>query len=77
VSDIYFDGLIVTGAPFENLPFEEVDYWKELTQVFDLSKTHVYSTLHIFWGEQAGLHERYGVPKHSMTRNLSGVYCQD
>lgn len=50
VRDSYFDGLIVTGAPVENLPFEEVDYWQELTQVFDWSKTHVYSTLHICWG---------------------------
>ncbi|HEM4571943.1 TPA: homoserine O-succinyltransferase [Streptococcus suis] len=77
VRDSYFDGLIVTGAPVENLPFEEVDYWKELTQVFDWSKTHVYSTLHICWGAQAGLYARYGVPKHSMSRKLSGVYCQE
>ncbi|HEM4895339.1 TPA: homoserine O-succinyltransferase, partial [Streptococcus suis] len=77
VRDSYFDGLIVTGAPVENLPFEEVDYWQELTQVFDWSKTHVYSTLHICWGAQAGLHARYGVPKHSMSRKLSGVYCQE
>lgn len=77
VRDSYFDGLIVTGAPVENLPFEEVDYWQELTQVFDWSKTHVYSTLHICWGAQAGLYARYGVPKHSMSRKLSGVYCQE
>ncbi|HEM3717858.1 TPA: homoserine O-succinyltransferase [Streptococcus suis] len=77
VKDGFFDGLIVTGAPVENLPFEEVDYWQELTQVFEWSKTHVYSTLHICWGAQAGLYARYGVPKHSMTRKLSGVYCQE
>ncbi len=76
VKDDYFDGLIVTGAPVENLPFEEVDYWQELVEVFEWSKSHVYSTLHICWGAQAGLYARYGVPKHSMDRKLSGVYCQ-
>ncbi len=73
----YFDGLIVTGAPVENLPFEAVDYWEELTQVFEWSKTHVYSTLHICWGAQAGLYARYKVQKYSMDRKLSGVYCQE
>ncbi|HFI0402562.1 TPA: homoserine O-succinyltransferase [Streptococcus suis] len=76
VKDEFFDGLIVTGAPVENLPFEEVDYWQELTQVFEWSKTHVYSTLHICWGAQAGLYARYGVPKHAMAQKLSGVYSQ-
>ncbi|HFI0037522.1 TPA: homoserine O-succinyltransferase [Streptococcus suis] len=76
VKDEFFDGLIVTGAPVENLPFEEVDYWHELTQVFKWSKTHVYSTLHICWGAQAGLYARYGVPKHAMAQKLSGVYSQ-
>lgn len=76
VKNDYFDGLIVTGAPVENLPFEEVDYWQELEDVFEWSKSHVYSTLHICWGAQAGLYARYGVPKHSMDRKLSGVYCQ-
>lgn len=73
----YFDGLIVTGAPVENLPFEEVDYWQELVEVFEWSKTHVYSTLHICWGAQAGLYARYGVEKHSLPRKLSGIYCQE
>ncbi|HFI0346193.1 TPA: homoserine O-succinyltransferase [Streptococcus suis] len=77
VKDEFFDGLIVTGAPVENLAFEEVDYWQELVQVFEWSKAHVYSTLHICWGAQAGLYARYGVPKHSMARKLSGVYCQE
>ena len=77
VKDGFFDGLIVTGAPVENLPFEEVDYWQELTQVFEWSKTHVYSTLHICWGAQAGLYARYGVPKHAMAQKLSGVYSQE
>ncbi|HFI0834703.1 homoserine O-succinyltransferase [Streptococcus sp. A34] len=77
IKDSYFDGLIVTGAPVENLPFEEVDYWQELVQVFDWSKTNVYSTLHICWGAQAGLYARYGVEKYQMDRKLSGVYCQE
>lgn len=76
VKGSYFDGLIVTGAPVENLAFEEVDYWDELVQVFEWSKTHVYSTLHICWGAQAGLYARYGVPKYTMNRKLSGVYWQ-
>ena len=55
VKDEYFDGMIITGAPVEHLPFEEVDYWEEFSQVIEWSKTHVYSTLHICWGAQAGL----------------------
>ncbi|NQI72038.1 homoserine O-succinyltransferase [Streptococcus suis] len=77
VKDSYFDGLIVTGAPVENLPFEAVDYWSELVSVLEWSKHHVFSTLHICWGAQAGLYARYGVQKHSMNRKLSGVYRQD
>ncbi|MGT2910700.1 homoserine O-acetyltransferase MetA [Streptococcus cameli] len=77
VKERFFDGLIVTGAPVENLPFEEVDYWPELLQVFEWSKEHVYSTLHICWGAQAGLYARHGVNKTSMSRKLSGVYWQD
>ncbi|NQQ31966.1 homoserine O-succinyltransferase [Streptococcus suis] len=77
VKDSYFDGLIVTGAPVENLPFEAVDYWSELVSVLEWSKNHVFSTLHICWGAQAGLYARYGVQKHSMNRKLSGVYRQD
>lgn len=77
IKDRFFDGLIVTGAPVENLPFEEVDYWDELVQVFDWSKEHVYSTLHICWGAQAGLYVRYGVQRHSMCCKLSGVYPQE
>ena len=56
IKDKYYDGLIVTGAPVEQMPFEEVDYWQELTRVFDWSKKHVYSTLHLCWGAQAGLY---------------------
>lgn len=77
IKDRYFDGLIVTGAPVENLPFEEVDYWNELKQVFDWSRNHVYSTLHICWGAQAGLYARYGIKKHSMNCKLSGIYSQE
>lgn len=77
IKDAYFDGLIVTGAPVENLPFEAVDYWPELVSVLEWSKKHVCSTLHICWGAQAGLYARYGVQKHSMDRKLSGVYSQE
>ncbi|NQP31503.1 homoserine O-succinyltransferase [Streptococcus suis] len=77
VKDSYFDGLIVTGAPVENMPFEAVDYWSELVSVLEWSENHVFSTLHICWGAQAGLYARYGVQKHNMNRKLSGVYRQD
>lgn len=77
VKERFFDGLIITGAPVENLPFEEVDYWQELADVLDWSKEHVYSTLHICWGAQAGLYARYGIRKHSLVDKLSGVYKQD
>lgn len=77
VKDSYFDGLIVTGAPVENLPFEAVDYWSELVSVLEWSDNHVFSTLHICWGAQAGLYARYGVQKHNMNRKLSGIYRQD
>ena len=72
----YFDGLIITGAPVENLAFEEVDYWTELCRVIEWSKSHVYSTLHICWGAQAGLYARYGIEKKPLTHKLSGVYPQ-
>ena len=69
--------MIVTGAPVENLPFEAVDYWSELVSVLEWSNNHVFSTLHICWGAQAGLYARYGVQKHNMNRKLSGIYRQD
>lgn len=72
----YYDGLIVTGAPVEQMPFEEVDYWQELTQVFDWSKKHVYSTLHLCWGAQAGLYYKHGVDKVPLSDKLSGIYRQ-
>ena len=77
VRDRYFDGLIITGAPVEHLDFEEVDYWDEFVAVIEWSKSHVYSTLHICWGAQAGLYVRYGVDKQVMDRKLSGIYAQE
>ena len=56
-----YDGLIITGAPVEHLPFEEVDYWEELCEIMEWSKKHVYSTIHICWGAQAGLYYHYGI----------------
>lgn len=70
----YFDGLIITGAPIETLPFEEVDYWDELVAIMDWSLTHVFSTLHICWGAQAALYHHYGVPKHNLDHKLFGVF---
>jgi len=69
-----FDGLMITGAPVETLPFEEVDYWEELCAVMEWSKTHAYNTLHICWGAQAGLFYHYGVDKYELGEKLSGVY---
>lgn len=69
-----FDGLIVTGAPVEQMPFEEVEYWNELTQIFDWSETHVESTFHICWGAQAALYHKYGIPKYDLPRKMFGVF---
>jgi homoserine O-succinyltransferase/O-acetyltransferase len=69
-----FDGLIVTGAPVEQMPFEEVDYWNELTQIFDWAETHVESTFYICWGAQAGLYHRYGISKYDLPHKMFGVY---
>ena len=69
-----FDGMIITGAPVENMEFEEVNYWEELTQIMEWSKTHVTSTFHICWGAQAGLYYHYGIPKYKREKKLSGVY---
>ncbi len=75
VKDRYFDGLIITGAPVEKMEFEEVEYWDELAEIMEWSKTHVHSTLHICWGAQAGLYYHYGIKKHLMDEKLSGVYA--
>ena len=69
-----FDGLIITGAPVERMPFEEVDYWSELCQVFEWSKTNVYSTFHICWGAQAGLYYHYGIPKYDLPEKMFGIF---
>lgn len=69
-----FDGLVITGAPVEHLPFEEVDYWKELQDILDWSESNVYSTFHICWGAQAGLYHKYGIPKHPLTKKMFGVF---
>lgn len=69
-----FDGMIITGAPVENMEYEEVHYWAELTKIMEWSKTHVTSTMHICWGAQAGLYYHYGIPKYERKDKLSGVY---
>jgi homoserine O-succinyltransferase len=72
--ELYFDGLIITGAPVETLPFEDVDYWDERAAVIDYSENHVWSTLHICWGAQAGLYRRYGVEKKPLGKKLFGIF---
>ena len=74
IKDQYFDGMIITGAPVEKLPFEKVDYWEELCQIMEWSKTHVYSTLHLCWGAFAGLYYHYGVPKYVLKKKVFGVF---
>ena len=69
-----FDGMIITGAPVELKEFEEVDYWEELCEIMEWSKTHVHSTLHICWGAQAGLYYHFGIKKKLMEKKLFGVY---
>ena len=69
-----FDGMVITGAPVEQMPFEDVDYWQELCEIMEWSKTHVHSTFHICWGAQAGLYYHYGVPKYDLPQKLFGVY---
>ncbi len=69
-----FDGMIITGAPVENLDFTQVDYWEELSAIMSWTKIHVHSTLHICWGAQAGLYFHYGVEKHTLSEKLFGVF---
>ncbi|MBR4865021.1 MAG: homoserine O-succinyltransferase [Oscillospiraceae bacterium] len=69
-----FDGMVITGAPVENLEFEDVDYWQELCRIMEWSKTNVHSTFHICWGAQAGLYYHYGIPKRQMPEKLFGVF---
>ncbi|HAE62536.1 MAG TPA: homoserine O-succinyltransferase [Eubacteriaceae bacterium] len=74
VKDKKYDGMIITGAPVEKLEFEEVDYWQELTEIMEWSKTHVFSTLHICWGAQAGLYYHYGIKKYSLDKKMFGIF---
>ena len=74
LKDRKFDGMIITGAPVENMPFEEVDYWEELCEIMEWSKTHVHSTFHICWGAQAGLYYHYGIKKYPLDAKLFGVF---
>lgn len=69
-----YDGMIITGAPVEQIPFEEVAYWDELCQIMEWSKTHVYSTFHICWASQAGLYYHYGIAKHNLPQKIFGVF---
>jgi homoserine O-succinyltransferase len=74
VKDQSFDGMIVTGAPVEQLPFEQVDYWEELCEIMEWSKRHVHSTLHICWGAQAGLYYHFGIQKYPLEKKMFGVF---
>ena len=69
-----FDGMVITGAPVELMNFEDVDYWDELCQIMEWSKTHVHSTLHICWGAQAGMYYHYGIPKYPLDEKMFGVF---
>ena len=69
-----YDGMIITGAPVEMMDFEKVDYWNELSEIMEWTKTHVYSTLHICWGAQAGLYYHYGIPKYICEKKVFGVF---
>ena len=74
VKNRFYDCMIITGAPVEHLAFEEVDYWNELVKIMEWSKTHVYSTLHICWGAQAGLYHHYGINKHILPDKVFGIF---
>ena len=69
-----FDGMIVTGAPVEQMPFEEVSYWPEVSSIFDWARTHVTSTLYICWAAQAGLYRFYGIPKYDLPEKMFGIF---
>ena len=75
IKDETFDGMIITGAPVEQLDFEQVDYWDELCEIMEWSKHNVYSTFHICWGAQAALYYHYGIPKVPLEEKLSGIYA--
>ena len=74
VKDAFYDGMVITGAPVEQMPFEEVDYWPELCAIMEWSRSHVYSTFHICWGAQAGLYYHYGIRKIPLEKKMFGVF---
>ncbi len=74
IRDAFYDGMIITGAPVEQLEFEHVDYWQELCEIMEWTKSHVYSTMHICWAAQAGLYYHFGVPKYPLEKKLFGVF---
>lgn len=74
VKDKTFDGMIITGAPVEQMPFEEVEYWQELCEIMEWTKTHVHSTFHICWGAQAGLYYHFGIDKKPLDKKMFGVF---
>lgn len=74
IKDRKFDGFIITGAPVEQMPFEEVDYWDELTRIMDWTKTNVVSTLHLCWGAQAGMYYHYGIDKVQLDKKAFGLF---
>ena len=69
-----YDGMIITGAPVEQMEFEEVNYWDEITEIFDWARTHVTSTLYICWAAQAGLYHHYGIPKYALDKKMFGIF---
>ena len=75
IRDRKFDGMIITGAPVEQMPFTDVEYWDELCEIMEWSKKHVHSTFHICWGAQAGLYYHYGIPKKRLEEKLFGVFA--
>lgn len=74
IKEKHYDGMIITGAPVENMEFESVNYWSELCQIMDWTKKHVHSTLHICWGAQAALYYHYNIPKYPLAEKLFGVF---
>ncbi|MDD6861179.1 MAG: homoserine O-succinyltransferase [Megasphaera elsdenii] len=74
IKDNYYDGLIITGAPVEQIPFESVDYWPEMKTYFEWAKTHAFSTLHFCWGAQAALYYYYGIEKRLLPAKLFGIF---
>lgn len=75
ISGDKFDGMIITGAPVEHLPYEMVDYWEEITSIMEYAQNNVYSTLYLCWGAQAALYHFYGIGKHCLPKKISGIFC--